>query len=93
MKLPRRLGVSLAAEGIQCDSHLPGTSSAWLHSQPVSKTAKQASQLQAPLHLQLQVCILAGLRKSFLLTAEIAWCSLHRQASDLLKDFMYIYKG
>ena len=73
--LPRLLGVSLAAEGIQCDSHLPGTSSVLLHSQPASQTAKQASQLQAPLHLQLQVCMIAGLTSLTLFTAINACCS------------------
>ena len=73
--LPRLLGVSLAAEGIQCDSHLPGTSSVLLHSQPASQTAKQASQLQAPLHLQLQVCLIAGFTSLTLLTAINICCS------------------
>ena len=73
--LPRLLGVSVEAEGIQCYSHLPGTSSVLLHSQPASQTAKQASQLQAPLHLQLQVCMTAGHTSLTLLTAINACCS------------------
>ena len=73
--LPRLLGVSLEAEGIQCDSHLPGASSVLLHSQPHPQTSKQAPRLQAPLHLQLQVCISAGLTSLTLLTAINACCS------------------
>ena len=77
--LPRLLDVSLAAEGIQCDSHLPGDSSVLLHSQPASQAAKQAPRLQAPLHLQLQVCVRAGLTMFTLLTTISVCCILQHE--------------
>ena len=54
--MPGGLALSLEAEALQCDSHLPGNDSVILHSQPGLQAGKPGAEAQAPLQLQLAVC-------------------------------------
>ena len=54
--LPGALAISVKAEALQCDSHLPGKSAVILHSQSGVQAGRPGAHLQAPLLLQLEVC-------------------------------------
>jgi len=53
--LPGALRVCLRADALQCDSHLPGSSSVVLHSQPCLQAGKQNARPEASLDLEIRV--------------------------------------
>ena len=55
--LPGALAISIEAEALQCDSHLPGNDAVILHSQPGLRAGKPGTVAQAPLQFQLEVCL------------------------------------
>ena len=55
--MPRSLALCIGAEGLQCDSHLPGSHSVILHSQPGLRAGKPGADSHAALQLQLEVCL------------------------------------